>query len=185
MLIIVGLGNPGDTYRNTYHNMGYMAVDAIAKKLGTRLRRLDCSSYTVSLSRNGEKVVLAKPVTYMNLSGQAVKSLLTKHKACENNLIVIYDDIDLPRFQVRARYNGGPGTHNGMRDIVAKTGTENFKRIRIGIGKEQGELKDYVLKNIGKEDQALFDSVFEKVADAIESYITDGDFDALMRTLNS
>lgn len=184
MLIIAGLGNPGDKYKDTYHNMGFLTVDKLADKLSVKVKRLECSSLTATLSKNGEKIVLAKPATFMNLSGQAVKSLLSKHKATADDLIVIYDDIDLPRFSIRARKEGSAGTHNGMRDIVNILGGGSFKRIRIGVGREDGELKDYVLSRIRSEDKRAFDECFERVADALLSYIENGDFDLLMRKLN-
>lgn len=185
MLIIVGLGNPGTEYAETYHNLGFMAVDALCAKLGTKCKRLDCSSLTAVLSKNGEKIVLAKPVTYMNLSGQAVKSLAAKHKALIEDIIVIYDDIDIPRFSVRARTGGSGGTHNGMKNIISVMGGDNLKRIRIGAGREEGDLRDYVLSNILPEDKKQFDAVFEKTAAAIKVFMENKDFDALMRELNT
>lgn len=185
VLIIVGLGNPGEDYQNTYHNMGYKAVDALADKLLLKCKRAECSSLTASKNYSGGRIVLAKPITYMNASGQAVKSLLTKYKADLNDLIVIYDDIDLPRFCLRARSGGSGGTHNGMKNIIETLGNPEFKRIRIGVGRGDGELKDYVLSNIKKQDEKNFQQCYAKVADAILEYASHGDFERLMRELNT
>lgn len=185
MLIVVGLGNPGEDYQNTYHNMGYKAVDALADKLGIKCKRGECSSLTAWGVHNGVRIVLAKPITYMNASGQAVKSLLTKYKSSLNDLIVVYDDIDLPRFSIRARSGGSGGTHNGMKNIIEILGNAEFKRIRIGVGRGDGELRDYVLSSIKKQDENSFLQCFEKVANSIVEYAVHGDFEKLMRQLNT
>jgi PTH1 family peptidyl-tRNA hydrolase len=185
VLIVVGLGNPGEDYKNTYHNMGYMAVDTLADKLSLKCKRAECSALTASGNQGGVRIVLAKPVTYMNVSGQAVKSLLTKHKATANDLIVIYDDIDLPRFCLRARSGGSGGTHNGMKNIIEVLGETQFKRIRIGVGRGNGELRDYVLSAIKKEDKKSFQQCFDRVAEVVLGYASHGDFDRLMRELNT
>ncbi|MDD4315872.1 MAG: aminoacyl-tRNA hydrolase [Clostridia bacterium] len=184
MIIVVGLGNPGEEYKNTYHNMGYKTVDALADKLSVKIKRAECSSLTAAVTLSGVRIVLARPVTYMNLSGQAVKSLLSKYKADIGDLIVIYDDIDLPRFSLRARSGGSGGTHNGMKNIIDVLSDTNFKRIRIGVGRENGELKDYVLSGIRKTDEKTFAQCFEKAADAVIAYAGNGDFEKLMRELN-
>lgn len=184
MLIVVGLGNPTAEYEKTFHNMGYDVVNALCDRLGKKCKRLECSSTTVGVKIGEERVIIAKPLTYMNLSGQAVKSLLTKYKATPSDLLVIYDDIDIDRFTVRARASGSAGTHNGMRNIVDSIGTTEFKRIRIGVGREMGDLKDYVLSEMKKDDAPHFALIFEKVAETIENYAKKKDFDLLMRELN-
>jgi|AGTN01.2.fsa_nt_gi peptidyl-tRNA hydrolase len=184
MLIIVGLGNPTPEYEKTFHNMGYMAVERIAAALGKKIKRAECSSLTASFSLKGEKIVLAKPLTYMNLSGLAVKGLLKKYKASPDDLIVIYDDFDIDRFSLRARASGSAGTHNGMKSIIGEIGAQEFKRIRIGIGSTDIGKRDYVLSDIDREDRENFEKVFEKIVEAIKNYIADRDFDLLMRTLN-
>lgn len=185
MKLIVGLGNIGKEYENTFHNMGFLAIDTLAEKIGVSMRKTECSAVTGACKIGAERVVLAKPTTYMNLSGGAVKSLLVKYKANIEDVIIIYDDIDLPRFKTRARETGSAGTHNGMRDVVAKCGTSEIKRIRIGIGRNEGELKDFVLSTLTKSDKETFKTVFGKVADALSEYVADGDFPRLMRTLNA
>lgn len=183
-MLIVGLGNPGGEYADTFHNMGYLVLDVLAEKLGKKINRIECSSLTCVFSVKGEKVILAKPTTYMNLSGQAVKGLMVKYKQNLDDLIVIYDDIDIPRFSVRARESGSAGTHNGMRNVVDLVGSENFKRIRMGIGREEGELKDYVLNKIKSEDMKVFRAIADKVADLIVAYLSVKDYNKLMREGN-
>lgn len=184
MKIIVGLGNPTEEYANTFHNMGFMTVERLADKLNKKIKKAECAALTGVFSRNGEKVVLAKPLTYMNLSGEAVKSLMAKYKAAPEDVIVIFDDFDLPRYKTRARESGSGGSHNGMKSVISETGSTNIKRIRIGIGDTDIEKRDYVLSRVAKEDTAAFSAVFDKVADAIIKYLDDGNFEELMRTIN-
>lgn len=185
MIIVVGLGNPGKEYENTFHNMGYKAIDALADKMSKSIKKAECQALTCTFSRNSEKVVFAKPLTYMNLSGQSVKSLLQKYSATPDDLIIIYDDIDIDRFSVRARASGSAGTHNGMKSIVQCLGTDKFKRIRIGIGRENVyDLADYVLSNVKAEDKERFNTLFADLAVSIESYLKHNDFDKLMREIN-
>ena len=120
MYIIVGLGNPEEKYFKTFHNMGYLAVGDAAAKFGVKFKKKECESYIAECNVGGEKVILARPVTYMNASGRAVKQLLAKYKVGVENLIVIYDDYDLPKATVRIRPNGSAGTHKGMRSIIAE-----------------------------------------------------------------
>lgn len=183
-MLIVGLGNVGKSYENTFHNMGFLAADAIAEKLNRKIDRIECSALTAVTSVNGEKVILAKPTTYMNLSGQAVKSLMTKYAQAASDIIVIYDDIDIPRFSVRIRNRGSAGTHNGMKSVLESVGSENFIRIRMGIGREDGELKSYVLDKVRREDMEIFKERAEKIAELVKNYLTDGDLDKLMREGN-
>ncbi len=182
MLLIVGLGNYGKEYENTFHNMGFFVIDKLAEMLGVNIKKSECSSLTAVKSKKGEKIVLAKPMTYMNLSGDAVVALQKKYG--DEDIIVIYDDIDIPRFSIRARREGSAGTHNGMRDVVKKTARTDIQRVRIGVGRDEGQLKDFVLSNIKKEDKEQFDAVFAKVATALYKYIDNRDFDLLMREIN-
>ncbi|NCA91891.1 aminoacyl-tRNA hydrolase [bacterium] len=184
-MLIVGLGNPGIKYKNTFHNMGYLVVDALAKLLDKKVNRIECCSLTASFSVNSTQIILAKPTTYMNLSGQAVKSLMVKYNQKEEDLVVIYDDIDLPRFSARVRENGSAGTHNGMKNIVEVINSQNFKRIRMGIGKNDYDLKDYVLSKINSQDKKLFEVAISEVAKLISDYIADKDFEKVMRIGNT
>lgn len=167
MKIVVGLGNFGDKYAYTFHNMGFLAVDCIADRLGIKLKTKECSSLTGVGSYNGEKVVLAKPLTYMNLSGRAVKELMARYKAESEDVTVIFDDIDIPKGTVRVRQSGSGGTHNGMRNVVAECGTENFPRIRIGIGRppENVPLADYVLGDVPRAERPALCEAIEKACD--------------------
>ena len=157
MKLIVGLGNPGDKYEYTYHNVGWLALDVLADRLGIRLSNKECDSLTGVKSVGGEKIILAKPLTCMNLSGNAVKQLLGRYKAQPSELIVVYDDIDIEKGTFRYRVKGSAGTHNGMRDIIAKIGTENFERVRIGTGRlpENVPLISYVLMTIPDTERAI------------------------------
>lgn len=183
-MLIIGLGNPTEKYSNTFHNLGFLAVDALGKVMGKRIIKSECRSLTAVKTINGEKIVLAKPLTYMNLSGLAVKELMAKYKKSAEELLIIYDDTDLERFSVRARGFGGAGTHNGMRNITEEIKTTDFKRIRIGIGKTDYDLASYVLSDIGKEDRQKYDLIIAKLALIIEQYIKTKDFDKLLREAN-
>lgn len=168
MYIIVGLGNPEEKYFKTFHNMGYLAVGDAASMLGVKFKKKQCEAYTAEANVKGEKVILARPITYMNNSGRAVKQLLAKYKASVEDLIVLYDDYDIPKGKIRIRPDGSAGTHNGMRSIIAEIGTANFKRIRIGIRDEEVKIPiiNYVLANVKPEDYDLFVSACERAAQA-------------------
>ncbi len=168
MFIIVGLGNPGEQYLKTFHNMGYIAVGDAANLLGAKFKKRECDSLVAEAHINGEKVILAKPLTYMNNSGVAVKQLLAKYKATPQQLAIIYDDYDLPKGSIRIRPCGSAGTHNGMRSVIAETGTQDFARIRIGIRDAAVDvpLINYVLSNVREEDYALFAAACTKAAQA-------------------
>ncbi len=184
-MLIVGLGNPGKEYEDTFHNCGFRVLDALAEKVGKKPSKIECSALTCVTQIGGQKVVLAKPLTYMNNSGEAVKGLLSRYGMKPQEMIVVYDDIDIPRYSVRVRLSGSAGTHNGMRSVVEKAGTEQFVRIRIGIGRNEHDLKDYVLGRISAADKPRFDEVFLKAADVIDSYLRDGDKEKLMRDGNN
>ena len=168
MYVIVGLGNPEEKYFKTFHNMGYLAVGDAASILGVKFKKKQCEAYTAEAFINGEKVILARPVTYMNNSGRAVKQLLAKYKLTPEELIVLYDDFDIPKGKIRIRPDGSAGTHNGMRSIIAEIGTSKFKRIRIGIRDEEVDIPiiNYVLSNVKKDDYPLFVNACEKAAKA-------------------
>lgn len=186
MKIIVGLGNPGEKYANTYHNMGYMAVTKLSEKLGKKIDKKDCSSLVTVFSRNNEKIILALPETYMNLSGEAVNALLKKYDGTTDDLIVVYDDIDLKAGNLRLRKAGSSGTHNGMRNIIKMINKSDFKRIRIGIGDkpEYMDMADYVLSSPVKEKKELIDDAIERASTCLESFIKGEDFDKLMQQYN-
>lgn len=168
MYIIVGLGNPEEKYARTFHNMGFNAAADAAALLGAKFKKKECSSYIAEAYVSGEKIVVARPLTYMNLSGVAVKQLLAKYGVGPENLVVIYDDYDIPKGKIRIRPSGSAGTHNGMRSIVSEIGTQNFARIRIGIHDSEVNIPiiNYVLAEVRKEDYELFISACGRAAEA-------------------
>lgn len=172
MIAIVGLGNVGLAYEKTYHNMGFMAIDNFAKKNGFKFNK---SKYAGSVAEgvfDGAKVVLLKPSTFMNLSGQSVLKMVKMLKLDLKNLLVIYDDIDLPVGTIRIRKSGSAGTHNGMRNIISLLGTENFARLRIGIGRDEKlNLADYVLSKVSAENFEKLNPAFEKCTNIVEQFI--------------
>lgn len=186
-MIIIGLGNKGLSYKNTYHNMGFDVVSKLAKELGVRFSHTECKAKTAVTNVNGKRVVLAKPETYMNLSGESVRELMGKYKETADGIIVIYDDIDIAIGTVRARNAGSAGTHNGMRNIVeCLNGNTAFKRIRIGTGFDHGNVPLYnvVLSKVKGENKTLVDASTDFVANELLSFLKDGDFDKLMRNVN-
>lgn len=181
--IVVGLGNPEKKYEHTRHNVGFDVLQVLSQKLDIPLNKLRCKALTGEGRIGGERVVLAAPQTYMNLSGQSVVELLRWYKADAKHLIVVYDDVDLPQGRLRVRAGGSAGTHNGMRNIVYLTGRDDFPRVRIGIGKpEPGrDLAAYVLGKYPPEArQAMFDA-FLRAADAVQAIVTDGAEAAMVR----
>ena len=168
MKIIVGLGNPEEKYAKTFHNMGWIAAGDVAAKLDVKFKKKECEAYVAAARVNGADVIVARPVTYMNNSGRAVKQLLAKYKASAADLIVIYDDYDIPKGNIRIRPSGSAGTHNGMRSVIAEIGTSAFARIRIGIRDAEVNIPimNYVLSEVKREDYNLFIAACGKTADA-------------------
>lgn len=162
MVIVVGLGNPDAKYAHTYHNLGFDVIDVLAKKLNIEINKNKFKALVGEGMFKGEKIVLVKPQTYMNLSGQSV--VMVKEKFKDARLLVVVDDIDLPRGEIRYRQHGSAGTHNGLRSIVANIGQE-FERLKIGCGRDISmDLADFVLS---KYDEKVFASVLEKAADEV------------------
>lgn len=186
MYLIVGLGNPGSKYAHTRHNVGFDVLEALSKKLNVSISRERDNALIGECFVGGQKVILAMPQTYMNLSGEAVMPLASYFKIPPENLMVVYDDIDIPQGHIRIRKNGSAGTHNGMRSIVGLLGYENFPRLRVGVGqKREGyELADWVLGHYIGEEQEVADKAFAQAADAIVDYIQNG-IDSAMRTYNT
>lgn len=173
MYLIVGLGNPGLSYAKTRHNAGFQALDALAKDLDVRIHAKGFSALYGEGRIGTERVILCKPQTYMNLSGDAVQAIMHFYKLEPERLIVLYDDIDLPLGSMRIREKGSAGTHNGMRSIIACIGSENFPRIRIGVGKDESLLlRDFVLKRPSKEEQKTLEEVFLNAADAAKLIVS-------------
>ncbi len=166
MVIVVGLGNPEKKYEGTYHNVGFEVVDRLADKLGISMDKNKFKALVGEGFYNGEKVILAKPQTYMNLSGESVVLLKEKYK--DARILVVVDDIDLPKGNIRYREHGSAGTHNGLRNIVSHIGQE-FERIKVGIGRDISvDLVDYVLSKFDKETfEPILDKAVEEVCERI------------------
>ena len=176
MFVIVGLGNPGKTYEGTLHNTGFGTIDLLAGKFGIDVNRNKCKALVGEGIIGSKKAVLCKPQTFMNLSGESVVQLLNWYKCEDNELLVIYDDIDLPAGKLRFRAKGSAGTHNGMENIVDLTGKTEFPRLRVGIGRppEWMDLADYVLSKPTAENKKLIDEGMVKAVEAVEKYLNEG-----------
>ncbi len=185
MYLVIGLGNPEKKYFNTFHNMGFICVDRLADKLGVAFDKCECKSVTAHARINGKKVIIAKPVTYMNLSGEAAVELTHKYKIEKGKLIVVYDDVDIPLGSLRIRKEGSAGTHNGMRNIIQLLGTSDFPRIRVGIGKETPmRLVDYVLSQITDCDREALEPAFDSAAETLYEFICGAEPDRIMQKHN-
>ena len=186
MYLIVGLGNPEKKYETTFHNLGFLAVGEAADKLGVKFKKKECEASVAEAFLGGEKVILARPVTYMNASGRAVKQLMAKYKVPPERLLVIYDDFDLPKGKLRIRAFGSAGTHNGMRSIIGEIGTQQFPRIRIGIKDPAVDIPiiNYVLADIRKEDYPLFGAACSAAADAAIAFARGEDIEHVMSAYN-
>jgi PTH1 family peptidyl-tRNA hydrolase len=184
--VIVGLGNPGKEYAHTRHNAGFQVIDRLAEKHGLKFSKMMNRAIVATGDIDGIKVVLVKPQTFMNDSGAAVGPIVKFYKTPPEGLLVIYDDLDLPTAQIRMRKFGGSGGHNGMKSIIARVGTENFPRLRIGIGRPPGRMDpvDYVLQPFSKADLALMDPAYDRAVDGIERWLRD-DIDRVMNVINA
>lgn len=186
MYLIVGLGNPEKQYEKTFHNMGFIAVGDAAERCNAKFKKKECEASVAEAFIGGEKVIFARPLTYMNNSGRAVKQLMAKYKIDPSQLLVIYDDYDLPKGKVRIRASGSAGTHNGMRSIIAETGLTNFARIRIGIKDEEVRIPiiNYVLSEVRKDDYTLFADACAKAGEAAAAFASGTDIEKVMCQFN-
>ena len=185
MYLVVGLGNPGDEYKYTKHNSGFLIIDKIANKLGIEINKKKFKGLIAQTEINGDKVIFLKPQTYMNLSGESIIEAVNYYKIPKENVVVIYDDIDIEIGKIRIKREGSAGTHNGMRSIVSNLRTEKFPRIRIGIKQIDNEkpIIDYVLSNFNNEQIKDFDRLSDQVYDTIID-IVNGDIDKAMNKYN-
>ena len=186
MYLIVGLGNPTAKYEKTRHNAGFDVIDAIADKYGIELNLRKGKAFCGTGYIEGQKVMLAKPQTYMNLSGDSVSALVNFYKLDPmEDLIVVFDDISLAPGNLRIRKKGSAGGHNGIKNIIAQLGTQNFQRVKVGVGeKPKGwDLADYVLGHFSKEDRGLVDDALKRVAGAVELMVQ-GEVDQAMNQFN-
>lgn len=184
--LIAGLGNPGPKYKNTRHNVGWWSLDDLAEKSGTKFKASGGNAETADVIFGGVRAVLVRPLTYVNRSGDALRSLLRKHHIGPDRLIVIFDDLNLETGKLRIRSKGGAGGHNGMKSIISSLGTQEFTRIRIGVGRPvaSSEQVDYVLGTMAPRERELVRDAAKRAAEAAETAVTE-DIDIAMNRFNS
>ncbi|MCS7323830.1 MAG: aminoacyl-tRNA hydrolase [Thermoflexales bacterium] len=184
--LIVGLGNPGREYANHRHNVGFMVLDALAAKHNLRFSKMMFKGLIAGGQIAERKVLLVKPMTFMNLSGECVGALVRFYKLPSQHVLVIYDDLDLLPGQLRLRGKGGAGGHNGMRSIIAQLGTEDFPRLRVGIGRPPGRMapRDYVLQDFTPAERALLREALDRAAEAVRLWLVEG-LDRAMNWVNA
>lgn len=185
MYIIAGLGNPTREYEKTRHNVGFEVIDVLADMLGTTVEEKKFKGCYGRGIIGGEKVLLLKPQTFMNLSGESIRAASDFYKVDHEHIIIIYDDISLDVGQLRIRKKGSAGGHNGIKNIIAHLGTQEFPRIKVGVGDKpkKMDLADYVLSRFSKEDRAAMEDAFKEAAKAVEVMITEG-MDTAMNQFN-
>jgi PTH1 family peptidyl-tRNA hydrolase len=174
--LIAGLGNPGKEYRDTRHNIGFMTVDRIAERLGVAFTRTQFKALITDGRYRGQRIYLAKPQTFMNASGQALSALIKFYKIPLKNILVAYDDVDLPFETIRIKPSGGSAGHRGMKSIIQQLGTQKFPRLRLGVGRAYGskQAADYVLKPFSKEESEFLSVYIDRAAEAALAFITEG-----------
>lgn len=173
MKMIIGLGNPGKKYENTRHNIGFQVIDELAHQLNAPAMQAKFNGMYTVVHRPEGKVMLVKPLTYMNLSGECVRPLMDYYNIDVDDIIVLYDDLDFPPGELKIRQKGSAGGHNGMKSIIQHVGTDNFKRVRLGIGRPTNGMKivDYVLANFSKEESPAIQQMVDKTARACEEWL--------------
>jgi len=183
MKLIVGLGNPGRHYVNNRHNVGFKCVDMFAREHGISLNQRRARSKLGTVEIANTRIVLAKPQTFMNLSGEAVSALVRRYRLSSQDILVIYDDLDLPLGKIRIREKGSPGGHNGLKSIISRLGTQDFPRIRVGISPAEGsdnaaapevDAIEHVLSDFSDAEKTVMREVYLRVAAAIECVLTEG-----------
>lgn len=174
--LIVGLGNPGREYKDNRHNVGFMLIDRLSVRLNARMSRVQAKALVGSVTYEGNKIILAKPQTYMNLSGQSIQGLARFYKLPLENMIVAHDDLDLPFGTIRIRPGGGPGGQKGVASTIERLGSKDFRRLRIGIGRPPGRMDPaaYVLQDFPKTDQITLSEVLDRAADAALTFMAEG-----------
>lgn len=174
--LIVGLGNPGREYRENRHNVGFMLLDRLTIKLNARFTRLQSKALVASANYQERKIILAKPQTFMNLSGQSVQGLMHFYKLPMENMLIAHDDLDLPVGTIRIRPDGGSAGQKGMTSILDRFGTDEFPRLRLGIGRPPGQMQapDYVLQDFSNADFTIISETLNRAVDAALMWVTDG-----------
>lgn len=181
MKIVVGLGNPGQQYAATRHNLGFMVVDEMARRFGVSDRRNRFRSELLTIVIGAERIVLVKPQTYMNLSGTAVREVVSWYKVSPENLVVVLDDIDLPYGTTRMRPSGGSGGHNGLKSIIADLGTDDFARLRLGIGRGQSSVTGQVLARFNQEESRELPNLIARGTTCTINWVEEGVIAAMNR----
>lgn len=173
MKLFVGLGNPGSQYDRTRHNIGFEVIDELASRFQTSLSQSKFKGLYSVVNNYGEKLILLKPLTYMNLSGESIRSIMDYYNIPIEDVVVIFDDMDLPVGKIRLRQKGSAGGHNGIKSTIAHLGTQNFNRIRIGIARPDNGMSvpDYVLGKFAKDEWEEMKAVIQKSADACEEWL--------------
>jgi len=174
--LLIGLGNPGREYRDTRHNVGFMLIDRLIIRLNARGMKVQSKAIVTTAAYEERKLILAKPQTYMNLSGQSAQGLLHFYKVSMENMLVAHDDLDIPFGTIRIRPKGGPGGQGGMASTIEQLGTKDFPRLRIGIGRPHGRMdpSDYVLQSFSREEMKVLSEIIDRAADAALTFVMDG-----------
>lgn len=174
--LLIGLGNPGREYANTRHNFGFMTIDRLAVRLNARGMKVQSKAIVMNAQHEERKLILAKPQTFMNLSGQSVQGLVHFYKLPLTNVMILSDDLDLPFGTIRIRASGGPGGQRGLSSILEKLGTKDVPRMRLGIGRPPGRMDpaNYVLQNFSKDDMQMISELLDRAADAALEFVVNG-----------
>jgi peptidyl-tRNA hydrolase, PTH1 family len=174
--LLIGLGNPGREYRNSRHNVGFILIDRLIVRLNAQGMKIQSKAIVTTATHQDRKLILAKPQTYMNLSGQSAQGLLNFYKLPIENMLVAHDDLDIPFGTIRIRPKGGPGGQGGMASTIQQLGTKDFARLRIGIGRPPGRMDPaaFVLQDFSREEMKLLSEIIDRAADAALTCVTDG-----------
>jgi PTH1 family peptidyl-tRNA hydrolase len=174
--LLIGLGNPGREYRDSRHNVGFMLIDRIAVRLGARGMKVQSKAIVTTVTHDDRKLILAKPQTYMNLSGQSVQGLIHFYKLPLANVLIAYDDLDIPFGTIRIRPAGGPGGQRGMASTIEHIGTNDFPRLRIGIGRPPGRMDPaaYILQDFTRAEMKILSEILDRAADAALEFVVNG-----------
>lgn len=184
MYLIIGLGNPGKKYEKTKHNVGFLVIDRLAEEFNIRVEKKQAQALTETVVWDGKKILLVKPQTYMNLSGQSVIQLINYYDNIEN-FIIVHDDLDMPVGKIRFRKNGSAGGHNGLRSIIKHLNSQDFERLKIGIGHPGNSrvVKDYVLRPFNKDEQQILEESIDKAVEGLKVWLQE-DINAAMNKFN-